>query len=352
MKKALKSHEDLHLVNIYNTGKAPAIHLDVSHTIDPTTESGLLVVNCSVDTRLTDMINVTSLTVFGPKPYGKQGEFNELAVVIWSSAPKLTSDLGNARVEISGKIVPHKDGHSYLFMSWDSPTPGYRQDYRCVANGLDRLRQAASIARTVKVGILKTGCCLKIDSIDLQIKNLYSKVEALGSKLDSQIKNLYSKVETLSSKLESFQQNQIIRFKMVRIDQGRFDVSGISKGRMYLASYPKERFVLEVNNRECKSAGGYLVELDDDEEYQFVYDFVTRIRGSNTFWTGGNDIEKEGHFVYFNSKKPVPPLTVWWPGQPDNTANEEHCMEIRLSVGGLNDWGCHQVGKFVCEVEL
>ncbi|GFO39193.1 hypothetical protein PoB_006569800 [Plakobranchus ocellatus] len=275
-------------------GKAPAMHLDVSHTIDPTTESGLLVVNCSVDTRLADMIRVTSLAVFGPKPYGKQGEFIELVVVdIWSPAPKLTSDLGSARVDINGKIVPHKDGLSYLFMSWNSPTPGYRQDYRCVANGLDRQRQAASIAKTVKVGILKTGCCLKMDFIDLQIKKLFSTVEALGSKLDLQIKNLYSKVETLGSTLESFQQNQILRFKMVRIDQGRFDVSGISKNRMYLASYPKERFVLEVANRECRYSGGYLVELDDDDEYQFVYDFVTRIRGSNTFWTVASAVHRK-----------------------------------------------------------
>ncbi|GFO31298.1 collectin-11 [Plakobranchus ocellatus] len=349
-------------------GATPAINLDVSHTNDPTTPSGLLVVNCSVDANLTDMVTVASLTVFGSKPYGNQGEFDELALVdMWSQSPKLTSDLEDADVVISGKTGPENDSHSYLAMSWNSPTPGYRQYYKCVANGLDHQRQGVSIATTVKIEILNGGCCEKMDSIDSQlrevtekvgntctaktaaaltgqVKNLHSKIEALDSKIEGEI-------EALASKLETFQQNQNLHFKMMAIDKGSFDVSDISKGRVYLASKAQAAFNIGAANQACKSSGGHLVEFDDDEEYQFVYDFATRTGGANTFWTGANDIEREGHFVYFNSKKPVPTLTAWSSGQPDNADGSEDCIEIRLTFG-LNDWICSQTGKFVCEVEL
>ncbi|GFO13808.1 collectin-11 [Plakobranchus ocellatus] len=139
---------------------------------------------------------------------------------------------------------------------------------------------------------------------------------------------------------------------MLAIDKCSFDVSDISKGRVYLASKAQAAFNIGAANQACKSSGGYLVEFDDDEEYQFVYDFVTRTGGANTFWTGGNDIATEGHFVYFNSKRPVPTLTGWAGGQPDDYARSEDCMEIRLNFRGLNDWVCSQTGKFVCEVEL
>ncbi|GFO31296.1 C-type lectin [Plakobranchus ocellatus] len=394
-------------------GTASAINLDVSHSTDFTTPSGLIVVNCSVDASLTDMVTVASLTLFGSKPYGNQGEFDELAVVdMWSQSPKLTGDLEDGDVIISGKTGPEHDGHSYLIMSWKSPTPGYRQYYKCVANGLDRQGQGASITTTGKVDLLKEGCCEKMDSIDsqlqevsekvdntctaktasaltVQVKNLNSnigaldskidskigalnskidsKIEALDTKIDSKIEALNSKIggkiealdskidvkiEALDSKLETFQQNMKLHFKMMAIDKGSFDVSDISKGRVYLASKAQAAFNIGAANQACKSSGGYLVELDDDEEYLFVYDFVTRTGGANSFWTGGNDIEREGQFVYFNSRKPVPILRGWSGGQPDNVGGNEDCMEIRLNFQGLNDWICSATGKFVCEVEL
>ncbi|GFO31295.1 perlucin c protein [Plakobranchus ocellatus] len=358
-------------------GMTSAINLDVSHTNDPTTQSGLIVVNCSVDVNLTDIVTVASLTVFGSKPYGNQGDFDELAVVdIWSQTPKLSNDIHETGLDVNGNIDL---GNAYLAMSWHSPTPGYRQYYKCVANGLDRHRQAASISTTVRVEILTGGCCEKMGSIDsqlrkvsekvgntctaqtaaaltVQVKNLHSKIEALDSKIDGQIEILGSKldgkIEALDSKLETFQSNVNRQLKMMTIDKGSFDVSDISKGRVYLASKAQAAFNIGAANQACKSSGGYLVELDDDEEYQFVYDFVTRTGGANNFFTGGNDIDREGQFVYFNSKKSVPSLTKWAPGQPNNHGGSEDCMEIRLSLKGLNDWICSATGKFVCEVEL
>ncbi|GFN76347.1 collectin-11 [Plakobranchus ocellatus] len=306
----------------------PGIFLHVSYNDEPKMQSGLLVVNCSVDTKLTDIVTVISLTVLGPKPYGNQGEFDELAVIdIWSKTPKLTSDLEDSKVTIHGKASMEKDSHPYLFMSWNTPTPGSRHEYKCVANGLDRQRQPASINKAKKVEFSRAGCCEKIDSIDSQLREM-------------------------SEKLETFKKNLNFQIKMMAIDKSRFDVSNVSKNRVYLASKVQAAFKIQAANEACKSSGGYLVEFDDDEEYRFVYDFLHRTGGANTFWTGGNDIEKEGQFVYFNSKKLVPSLTGWSHEQPDNANDNEDCMEIRLNYEGFNDWTCDESGKFVCEVEL
>ncbi|GFO43379.1 C-type lectin domain family 4 member f isoform x1 [Plakobranchus ocellatus] len=362
----------------------PAIVLDVSHTVDPATQSALLVLNCSFDANLTDMVSVASLTLFGSKPYGNQSEFDKLVVVdIWSPTPNLTSDLEDADVVIKDKIGQENDSHSYLTISWNSPTPGYRQYYKCVANGLDRQRQAASISTTVKVEILNGGsndsqlrevsekventCTEKTAAaLTVQVKNLLSKIEALDSKIDDKIEALNSKIDgkiealesdlpsnfwVLDSKLKAFQSDLNLQIKMATIDKGNFYVSDISKDRVYLVSKTKASFNIGAANQACKSNGGYLVELDNHEEFQFVSDFLTLTGGDGPFWTGANDIEREGYFYYFNSKKQIP-AWAWVPNRADNLHYHEDCVEIRLDLGGLNDNFCDKKGKIVCEVEL
>ncbi|GFO22465.1 C-type lectin domain family 3 member a [Plakobranchus ocellatus] len=342
------------LIIIFTTsvkGKDPAMNLKVSRRNDPTAESGVLVVDCSVNSWLTKMSTVTSLTVLGSKPYRNQRKFDELAVVdIWSPAPKLTNYLKNEDVVIRGKTAQENFGNAYLVLSWNSQSPFYRhyRYFKCVANGLDPHKQAASISKTVNVGMFQTDCSQKMDSIDSQLREM-------AEALPVQVENLHSKVEALESKLETFHLIQMFHFKMRKVDTDRFDVSPILKDRFYLASKDEVAFNIEAANQECKSSGGYLVELDDLEEYRnLLWYFLERVPRADTFWTGGNDIDIEGEFIYYNSRKPVPNVDSWWMrGQPDNAGDSEDCLEIRKSYDGLiNDWICGRTGKFVCEIEL
>ena len=66
--------------------------------------------------------------------------------------------------------------------------------------------------------------------------------------------------------------------------------------------------------------------------------------------TGGNDVEHEGKFVYFHSKKPVPNHVTWLSGQP--SGGNEDCMHFWISRKGLNDTRCGGKAKFVCEIPL
>ncbi|RUS76779.1 hypothetical protein EGW08_015456 [Elysia chlorotica] len=152
-------------------------------------------------------------------------------------------------------------------------------------------------------------------------------------------------------KLIALEQNMNLQLRLVAVDKTRFDVSSAHQGRLYLVSKAAEPFNIARANHYCRLSGGYLVELDDSQEYQFVFGLASAIGGANTFWTGANDIDNEGTFVFYNNKKPAAELA-WSGGQPDNAGGFEDCVEIRLDFGGLNDWICDQSGKFVCEVPI
>ncbi|GFS16157.1 lectin C-type domain protein [Elysia marginata] len=167
-----------------------------------------------------------------------------------------------------------------------------------------------------------------------------------------EIHTLKEKLDGLEAQLEAINTRTRIHSTLLAIDLTKFDVSDVYEGRVYLASKTETMFNLQSANAACQAAGGYLLEIDDNDENQYTFDFAKRLGGSDHFALGGNDIKDEGQFVYFNSKKPVPDHVTWMRGRPNNVGGKEHCMEIWPSQGGLNDIPCNTKAKFVCEVPL
>ena len=253
---------------------------------------------------------------------------------------------------MSGQTGPGRS--SSLFLSWNSPTNLYRHTYTCVANGIDRDGKAKTISTVAKVEVVSDGCPnidsltseLKLQSIPLKASlNVSLDIFRLVQSLDQRVGGLEAKIDaiTLSSKVHS---------TLLAIDRSKFDVSDLYKDRLYLASKREAVFNLQNANNACQASGGYLVEIDDDEENHFAFGFAKKIGGSDHFALGGNDVKNEGKFVYFNSKKPVPAHVTWLRGRPNNAGGREDCMEIWLSQGGLNDIPCEAKVKFMCEVPL
>ena len=189
-----------------------------------------------------------------------------------------------------------------------------------------------------------------VDSVNGKYDSLQDSVDSVNGKygllmgVESKYASLQKSIDTVIGKFDSLK-------RIALISTARFDVSDVYNERVYLVTKAAEDFNLGSANKVCRKSGGYLVELDDTEEYQFVYDLVSKIGGASDFFTGGNDVNREGYFVYYNSGKPVPKLT-WKRGQPDNTQGKEHCMEFSLFYGALNDCPCYAKGKYVCEVPL
>ncbi|MGK2135052.1 C-type lectin domain-containing protein, partial [Klebsiella pneumoniae] len=143
---------------------------------------------------------------------------------------------------------------------------------------------------------------------------------------------------------------------MLGIEQSKFVVSGVYNERIYLATKVEAVFDINAANEDCKSQGGYLLELDDSAESDYVIDFVKKVGGPDTeFGTGGNDLVNEGFFRYINSGKAIPSNLPWYPGEPNNNGPngaEEDCMMFWSKDKKLNDASCKLSMKYVCEVPL
>ena len=188
--------------------------------------------------------------------------------------------------------------YSHLKLTWNCPRYLYRHGYRCKAFGIDKAGLGVSITTTK-----------------------YFRVKVESTQMD--------------------------------FDLTQFDVSDVYQNKVYLASKLETRYTLARADNQCLTTGGYLVELDNDEESNFVLDFAKQIGGSDVFMTGGNDVDQEGKFVYYHSKRPVPDHLTRLQGQPNSLAGSDHCMFFSVSRAGLNDAPCDfSSAKYICEVNL
>ena len=249
-----------------------------------------------------------------------------------------------------------------LALTWNSYTNLDHDSYKCAAYGIDEEGRAVSVSTTAKADWEPDAVSAELHSLATQIelvksssqenaKSLLSKIDTLGDATDEKMTSLLSKIETLNSKIDAIYRSSRVQSVLLYADLIKFDISDVYKDTVYFASKHEEPFNIKRANDACVAARGYLVELDDVEEYNFVLDFVKRVGGSKTFMTGGNDVAHEGKFSYYNSGNPVPSSLPWSRGQPDNAYNAEDCMEFFIGKG-LNDMPCQNRSRFVCEVPL
>ncbi|KAK3099724.1 hypothetical protein FSP39_008583 [Pinctada imbricata] len=92
--------------------------------------------------------------------------------------------------------------------------------------------------------------------------------------------------------------------------------------------------------------------------------FLTNLIGNNTemrqaaafgIWTRGNDIVKEGSYVWAGTHGNPTPITYsnWHPGQPNNIGGVQDCVTIQYPTQDFQ-WGdenCGDAHAFICEAE-
>ncbi|GFO28573.1 collectin-11 [Plakobranchus ocellatus] len=122
------------------------------------------------------------------------------------------------------------------------------------------------------------------------------------------------------------------------------------RNKHYHVSKDKEPFNLAKMNGRCRQLGGYLAQIDDRDEFKYVWSLISAAKGSGPFFIGMTDEASEGRFYNYNDKSPAKYKNWRW-FQPDNWWNED-CVEIQLNfaVLGMNDLACWKSGRYVCEV--
>ncbi|KAL0962695.1 hypothetical protein UPYG_G00344110 [Umbra pygmaea] len=97
----------------------------------------------------------------------------------------------------------------------------------------------------------------------------------------------------------------------------------------------------------CLLLGGNLASVHSLSQHNFLLSIIQRSGGNQHTWIGGYDAIKEGLWLWsdgsrFNYQK-------WSPGQPDNRASLEHCMEMNFQTErGQNDNVCSLQRPFIC----
>merc|ERR1719193_2648614 len=99
------------------------------------------------------------------------------------------------------------------------------------------------------------------------------------------------------------------------------------------------------SRRECKQSGGFLVEIDSEEEQNALMNEITA-RGWDGethfgFWIGLTDIFHDGSWVWDNFGRPLN-FSYWANGEPNNWNGVQHCAAINLrwADGRWDDVGC------------
>ena len=80
----------------------------------------------------------------------------------------------------------------------------------------------------------------------------------------------------------------------------------------------------------CRNISGYLVEITDACENDFVSSFAIGL--GTSFWMGGSDQVQEGEWEWVHSQTKISNATFsdWGPGRPDNWQGNEHYLLLRV----------------------
>ncbi|KAK3793073.1 hypothetical protein RRG08_016581 [Elysia crispata] len=350
--------------------------------------------SCSFDPSLSVLEKVNQLTLYGSKPNSAKKDLNILASVDrWDTTPRLFGSFSANGADLEG-IFGFENNRSELHVSWTSPshspTPGYR--YRCVVQGTDHTGQFVTLSELGEINISEDQLCPvgKLDSLsgkfdklmkstiytDLSLNNLEVRLENLENALNNSVgssddKCLETLQETIKENVDTkkamasiltdiqkmvgkLSQSLSAQAAAVKKVEARlaFEISEEFRGKHYLAS--RSRWTsIQAADSACEQFGGYLVEIDDEDEFEFVLEFARKIGTPLDFATGMNDIDKEGQYMFYHSKTPVRYFK-WNRAEPNNARGNEDCASIVIPHGGMNDFPCEPPYEvsYICEVEF
>nr|XP_022312741.1 low affinity immunoglobulin epsilon Fc receptor-like isoform X2 [Crassostrea virginica] len=103
---------------------------------------------------------------------------------------------------------------------------------------------------------------------------------------------------------------------------------------------------------ECRSRCSYLIEIESKEEADWISaTFLENDIWNCTAWTGLNDLDIEGAYVWDHSNAPLT-FSNWMDGEPSlyspDHALERDCIDI-LRGGVWNDRPCSYLNWVICE---
>ncbi|GFO46125.1 hypothetical protein PoB_007263000, partial [Plakobranchus ocellatus] len=261
-----------------------------------------------------------------------------------------------SNVTVEGNLDPENADMLHLNMTWASLLPVSRRYYKCVAYGVtDQGKPIAISSQDMTTSFLfERRCEEKSGSINSQIRELSEFVTKSNTALFNTIGNssqniAHEHVNDIKHFDSPFNILDSLASKIIDIKKyfglRATDMSAARKGRVYLLSKRVKKFNLYKANTACKAVGGYLVEFNDYEEFEFVFEYVKSRRLSDeAYFTG---VYRSGYYYcQYHSGSWLTNAIPWTIDYPVET-----CVEVGFVRLALNDFKCGCPGKFICEVE-
>ncbi|CAL1527811.1 unnamed protein product [Lymnaea stagnalis] len=299
----------------------------------PSTKS--LVVNCSLPhASFPRLASLISLIISRGNAERGVTKYESLAVI-----NAVTGNILVQSGQAAGNGVINNKGDSFISLSFKYPTAAMSGDYSCEANGMDLSWRPITLMKTSKV-----------PSVNFTVDMLAEQLRNLNIKFDEKSKEFQSNLENSNQSLSEF----IDDWKR-RIEESRrwfFKISNVYQGRRYYLSQQDPITRSESAMATCVMYGGYLAEIDDVGERDFVKRFIRELSGFRLVLIGGTDEAQEEVWVYRHSKKLVPS----WLVKSRRYGNLRNCLFL-YDIDGWDaiDEACYYttpsyITRFLCEI--
>ncbi|KAH8352098.1 hypothetical protein KR084_001941, partial [Drosophila pseudotakahashii] len=101
----------------------------------------------------------------------------------------------------------------------------------------------------------------------------------------------------------------------------------------------------------CRHLGAELIAFKSLEEFYLIAQYLSENNLVELYWTAGTDLAEQDEHVWFSNGQPLS-SDLWFPGEPNNQGNVEHCDEIKVRSEdrlGLNDRNCSVLNPYICK---
>ncbi|XP_053519357.1 C-type lectin domain family 4 member K [Artibeus jamaicensis] len=171
-------------------------------------------------------------------------------------------------------------------------------------------------------------------NLNTQIPELKKDLDK-ASALNAKVRGLQSSLENINKLLK--QQNDILQV----VSQGWKYFRG---NFYYFSRVPKTWYSAQ---QFCMSRNSHLTSVTSESEQEFLY----QTAGGLLHWIGlTKGSEGAWHWVDDTPFNEVQSMKFWIPGEPNNTGNNEHCANIKMSsLQSWNDASCDSRFLFICK---
>ncbi|XP_005106994.1 uncharacterized protein LOC101862063 [Aplysia californica] len=300
-----------------------------------------LTINCTFTHHQGSNFNTIWSLILSKTDSPSDSVYSEIASITAFSNNKIEEN-NTMGAFVTGHHKP--DAYSFIALEWTFPSSQVEGNYRCEANGMDH--RGHPLTSSANVAVAETS--VTIDMLLTKMNQMNTKMEDMEMKLTNYTA-LEKRVNHLDAELNDL---------MLRVEHSKNAITVASDsygGSHYIVSKLVWGNVVEAN-RLCRLYGGYLVEINDRHEYDFVAGFVnkqTHFSGVAGAWIGATDEGHEGTWSFITSGGTMSTF-VWHDSEP-NGGTEENCMVMWMATKKLNDYPCFesdpkQLPALLCEI--